>query len=713
MMFGAHNSDEWCTDDDDDDDDEDEDDDDEEYDEEYYDSEADDADPDHDHIPNIEQSRANVPVQGEALWEPQAKNYSHMNLKETASKERQAAVENEEDDDDDEDDAEVPNEDAEAAARRKLKNAKKRAEKRRKQKEKKLKEAAEKAAEESEQKRLEELKLQKAVEEEQRRVAEMRFVVPKIDVANSLQSSPIWASYTTLTAIRLEFRLRWLKLMLMFNLYFLPLFSAFVVLACLVISQLQDVREKQHSFFLDAVRAGSLDDVRRYVETGQDPSTLSRKAPFSAWLEANYVREVLPTMPLLQLCSTKMAVTPTAAASPAESASVEAESTGAGEASGGGAVYKRFAVAQYLLSLSSPLVGLRVVDEEGRMPLHVAVRNGDVPLLKLLLAVKDDRRPERRADFDLNARCTKQGYTALHYAVQQADLPIIRLLMEAGIQLSLNAGLNGKGPTPLEMVKNKLQNGSQLNSSQTSLLQSIAREISEAIRQIERLRLQKEAERFEKEAKLEEEKRKQQEKDAKERELLERKQRQLKEKQERDKKREEEEAKRKSGPISSSSSSGASSSKNASTSTSKSVAVASAATSANAAAAAPSSSGSKSVSTSTSGHIANSDVESSSIQQTPDASGSAKKKKKKKGGQGGADDADATGAGQANTDGGDTVGGAVTASDSVAALAAADVRSRDELVDHLLNMGFPESACLAAINMFGTDMDRFELYCTT
>jgi hypothetical protein len=116
MMFGSKSEqDEWSTEgDDDDEDDEDEDDDD--YDDDYEDSED-----------------------GDGLWEPMAKNYIHMNLKEEASKRRINEM--------------TAKETEEMEAKRKLKNAKKRAEKRRKQKEKKLKEATRKAQEEEEQKR--------------------------------------------------------------------------------------------------------------------------------------------------------------------------------------------------------------------------------------------------------------------------------------------------------------------------------------------------------------------------------------------------------------------------------------------------------------------------------------------------------------------------------------------------------------------------------
>ena len=75
------------------------------------------------------------------IWEAPAKNYSHMNLKEAVSKERESKLQDDQEE-----------ETAEADAKRKLKNAKKRAEKRRKQKEKKIREAVVKEEEEGQKK---------------------------------------------------------------------------------------------------------------------------------------------------------------------------------------------------------------------------------------------------------------------------------------------------------------------------------------------------------------------------------------------------------------------------------------------------------------------------------------------------------------------------------------------------------------------------------
>jgi hypothetical protein len=151
MMFGSRPGvDDWSSEDegdmDEEDDDEDIDDEDVDDEEEYYDSEEEE---------DINQS--------ETIWEPAAKNYSHMNLKEQASMERQQAYY--------EDDKEAQEEE-----KRRQRNAKKRADKRRKQKEKKQREAAAKAAESTQQKELEEEQRREAEEAAARKQEELRYV---------------------------------------------------------------------------------------------------------------------------------------------------------------------------------------------------------------------------------------------------------------------------------------------------------------------------------------------------------------------------------------------------------------------------------------------------------------------------------------------------------------------------------------------------------
>ncbi len=111
MMFDSHqhSMEEWSTDEDGDGD---------------YDEEEDDEDEDEEYLPDeyYEDYPNSITDCDDKAWEPQAKTYSNMNLKDQVSKARQEG-------------------DHKVEEEKKLKQAKKRAEKRKKQKEKKLKEA--------------------------------------------------------------------------------------------------------------------------------------------------------------------------------------------------------------------------------------------------------------------------------------------------------------------------------------------------------------------------------------------------------------------------------------------------------------------------------------------------------------------------------------------------------------------------------------------
>ena len=74
-------------------------------------------------------------------------------------------------------------------------------------------------------------------------------------------------------------------------------------------------------------------------------------------------------------------------------------------------------------------------EENGMTGLHVAARDGNVPLVRLLLT--------HRA----NARLTdRQGDSALHYAAYRGQTPVIRLLVNHGAEIN---GVNNKGFTPV------------------------------------------------------------------------------------------------------------------------------------------------------------------------------------------------------------------------------------------------------------------------
>lgn len=429
---------------------------------------------------------------------------------------------------------------------------------------------------------------------------------------------------------------------------------------------------KQQQEFIAAVKVGNLARVKQMVEDKID-ATSSTKKPSA--LETNHVHEIIPTQPLLQICAC------TSSSAQVHSMNDSSQSTDASSSSGGPHIddaneaAARLAVAQYLISHRNPSVNFRLLDDEGRGVLHVAAKKGDLNLAKAVLSVRD----ERRTEIDINGRCGKQGWTALHYAVQQADMAMCRLLVECGANMTMNGGLNGKGHTPLELVRAKLQNGSHLSPAYTAALQAVAKELSEAIRNAERIKLQKELERQEKEEKLLAEKQKQLEKEAKERELLLRKQKQLKEKQDRERQRDE--GLTKSDPKKAGVAAG--------TGTVGSVGGTS-----------------KAVSTPTP-PVAQPSGTSSNVNPTTNVEmagagagvGAGKKKKKK--------DKDGKAKGTEESSGAMALGGSGSslAREPSAALAAADV-SRDELLDHLLAMGFAEADCLAAISSCGGDMDR-------
>ena len=342
----------------------------------------------------------------------------------------------------------------------------------------------------------------------------------------------------------------------------------------------------------------------------------------------------------------------------------------------------RIAVAQYLLGLKSHPISLSVRDDDGRTALHLAAKKEDSHMLKLLLAAREES-AERRAQLDINARCGKSGWTFLHYAAGQGDVSAVKLLIEAGAIVVVHA-LVGKAVTPLDLVKTRLQNAGHFSAAHIANLQQVAKELSEAVRALEKVKAQKEAERLLKEEKVEEARKKLVEKEEKEKELLERKQRQLKEKQDRARELEEELGKKSMKSIA-----------NVSTvSTSKGVV-----NSAIAVTPSPTTSfvGTSSISLVVPTGITVSSMSSPIGGEIIDLESNMKigKKKKKK---------------DKKLDSEETLQPPIPANSdqnsSAGKVTVVDVASRDELVDHLLAMGFAESDCLSAISLYGKDLDR-------
>jgi hypothetical protein len=209
-------------------------------------------------------------------------------------------------------------------------------------------------------------------------------------------------------------------------------------------------------------------------------------------------------------------------------------------------------LAKYLLALRSPGIDLGLVDEEGRTAVHVAAIKDDASLIELLTGLhKGDSSDRKGVMTDINARCLESGWTPLHYAAVNGMTGACKVLVKAGALLNIHAYIPGqpkdsssdsKGPTPLELVRQRLRNPGNSPSYNGALLESEA-ELTQAVRKLEELRSQREAEKTTKDAKAKAEKQRLAAKEQSERELLERKQKQLKERQdrEREKQREEEE----------------------------------------------------------------------------------------------------------------------------------------------------------------------------
>ena len=425
------------------------------------------------------------------------------------------------------------------------------------------------------------------------------------------------------------------------------------------------VEQAKIKFSLDLFKILRSDDcikAKDIIGEALKPVKSSKSKPVVTELthRLGFIRELLLNQPLLHCCVNDPS-------SRTDSDATDSPADG------------KIITAQYLLELRSDLIDLGIRDEDGRTALHLAAKKEDNAFLKLLLSAREDT-IERRAQLDINARCGKSGWTVLHYAAGQGDITAVRLLMKAGATLTVQATV-GKAATPLDLVKTRLQNAGHFSASHIANLQLVSTEISEAIQNQDRIRQQKEAEMLLKEEKLEMARKITAEREEKERELLLRKQKQLKDKQEKDRSRDSigiEEGKK-----SLKSSSGASSTAVGTSSVTKlsskeslgSLTVQSSATAA----------------TSQSPTLTPSVTPSPSIDLTDsfENSKSAKKKKKK----------DKKLEQELELEVSDTA----NASSRVTVV---DVASRDELVDHLLAMGFDESDCFSAVSLFGRDLDR-------
>jgi Ankyrin repeats (3 copies) len=419
---------------------------------------------------------------------------------------------------------------------------------------------------------------------------------------------------------------------------------------------LRQAKIAQRVDLLQVIRTGDCSKVKAFIGDTLEHVKSSRAAPLSPAVvqRANVMLELVNTQPLLHCCVSE------------PSSRLDGKDPGQG----------RLEVARYLLGLKNNMINLNVTDDDGRTALHLAAKKEDSAILGVLLAARDES-SERRAQLDINSRCGKSGWTILHYAAGQGDVTAVRMLMTAGAALVVHSTV-GKAVTPLDLVKTRLQNAGHFSAAHIANLQQVAKEISEGVRALEKVKHQKEAERVSKEEKLEAARKKQAEREEKERELLERKQKQLKEKQERDRNRDADVKTVSSTTTQSSSLSSASRSMSHNGSVTGGLtpqSLLSATTSPSPSFTPPSSS--------------NTSVCNASIDHAEAVDGlkSAKKKKKK----------------DKKAESEVLVPPSKNESEKVTVV---DVASRDELLNHLLAMGFAEVDCFSAISLFGRDLDR-------
>ena len=121
-------------------------------------------------------------------------------------------------------------------------------------------------------------------------------------------------------------------------------------------------------------------------------------------------------------------------------------------------------VARHLLSLRDPSLDIAAEDNDTRNILHWAALLNDAALINVVLGDREHN-SARKASLDINGICHKQGWTPLHYAAEKGNLAACKALLQGGASLSVNAAIinskdgsiKSKGPTALELVKQRMK----------------------------------------------------------------------------------------------------------------------------------------------------------------------------------------------------------------------------------------------------------------
>lgn len=124
---------------------------------------------------------------------------------------------------------------------------------------------------------------------------------------------------------------------------------------------------------------------------------------------------------------------------------------------------------QYLIEFDKPHLDLNAVTSDGLAVIHTAVIYGDSSSLSILIT--KGAASTRRNRLDIDKRCHVKSWTAIHYSIDCVNIEALRLLLRAGSDLSLGddappadastpagkSSKQGSAASYLKMVKAKLK----------------------------------------------------------------------------------------------------------------------------------------------------------------------------------------------------------------------------------------------------------------
>eukprot|EP01040_Poterioochromonas_malhamensis_P005833 gene5834-6273_t len=399
MMFGGHrhNGDEWSTDDEMDREDNDEDDEDQEE-EEDGDDDYDQRSEENDIWPSL--------VDHADQWEPPAKQYSNMNLKDQVCKARK--------------ESELKSElSAMAENERRMKLAKKRAEKRKKQKEQK--------------------KLKEQGGQLPSSLSPSTF--PFTSSHHSQSSSTSQSKTTTKSPEVIQFE------------NMLAMATSAESIERIVNRQ----KDQHRHLLLDSIQRGDADTVQRILQFNTMHENIPQsilESVFASW------KKEFPSYCLFHRC-----ITDTYYFIPEDLDHSRDHVFDLLPEQVRQLILRKVQIAQLLLSCQEPLIDVNAYDDQGLSILHKSIVVGDMQFAKFVVNIivtaststdSNQTVTERRITINLNTRCRKKGWAPIHYAVERFNIEAIRLLGYSGANLQATSATDKK-LTPLELAKGKLK----------------------------------------------------------------------------------------------------------------------------------------------------------------------------------------------------------------------------------------------------------------